>query len=60
MSGEKNFNPALIHCRLSAHVKKYSQKDPQGVEKMPEIRSDFRGGGATDLGVIEVAQSDEQ
>jgi hypothetical protein len=60
MSGEKNFNPALIHCRLSADVKKYSQKDPQGVEKMPEVRSDFRGGGLGDLGVVEVAKQYEQ
>jgi hypothetical protein len=60
MSGEKNFNRALIHYRLSAQVKKYRQKDPQPVEKMPEIGRDFRGGGASNLGVVEVAESDEQ
>jgi hypothetical protein len=55
MSGGKNCSLAL-----SAQVKKYSQKNPQRIQKMPEIRSDFRGGGATDPGVIEVAQNDEQ
>ena len=60
MSGEKNFNRALIHYRLSTQVKKYRQKDPQGIQKMPEIRSNFRGGGASNLGVIEVAKRYEQ
>ena len=60
MSGEKNFNCSLIHQRLSAQVKKYRQKDPERIQKMPKIRRNFRSRGSSDLGVIEVAKRDEQ
>ena len=60
MSGEKNFNCSLLHQGLSAQVKKYRQKDPQRIQKMPKIRCDFRCRGSSDLGVIKIAKCYEQ
>src|SRR3984957_1606400 len=60
MSGEKNFNCSLIHQGLSAQVKKYRQKDPQRIQKMPKIRCDFRSRGSSSLGVIKIAKRYEQ
>jgi len=60
MSGEKNFNCSLIHQRLSAQIKKYRQKDPQRVEKMPKIRRNFRSRGSSDLGAVKVTKRYEQ
>jgi len=60
MSGEKNFTCSLLHQGLSAQVKKYRQKDPQRIQKMPKIRCDFRSRGSSDLGVIKIAKRYEQ
>jgi hypothetical protein len=60
MGDEKNFNRSSIQRRLSAQVKKYREKDPQRIQKMPKIRRNFRGGGSSDLGVIKIAKRYEQ
>src|SRR6202043_4245631 len=60
MSGEENFNCSSIHQWLSAQIKKYCQKDPQRVEKMPKIRRNFRGRRSSDLGMIKIAKRYKQ
>ena len=60
MGGEKNFNCSLIHQRLSTQVKKYREKDPQRIEKMPKIRRNFRSRGSSDLGAVKVPKRYEQ
>ena|ERR1700730_7037346 len=60
MTGGKTAQSRINSLRLAAQVKKYSQKNPQGIEKMPEIGSNFRGRGLGNLGVVKFAKQYEQ